>query len=367
MIRFDNWRLTHDGEIIARQFDHKTRSITITGDIPVGWNWELLVEVPEAGAFDVIPLTAADGTLSAVLTEEQLSIAGYYTLQLRANQGEPKRHTDKLENIYIPASLSGDAHWPELPTVFSEMEARVKAEAARTESYAAHPPIIGDNGNWYQWSGEAYEDSGNPSRGPVGPTGVQGPAGEQGPEGPKGDKGDPGPAGQDGAPGRDYVLTEQDIKNIAALISAPGHYVLIESITTTEAVKEVKRTEEPDGTGYAFKQIFVTMSVPVATAGGAIYIRVNQNDNTNVGFIDGGISNTAVRYSRFNADVSQGLLFAYQSPPGGANSNVNINTHVPSWGKPVNIIDQIRLIVSGSTAFPIGTKIDIYGVRANEN
>lgn len=147
-------------------------------------------------------------------------------------------------------------------------------------------------------------------------------------------------------------------------IAAGEKYDLIESITTTEEVKEVKRTEEPDGTGYAFKQIFATMSVPVATAAGAIYIRVNKSDNSNVGFIDGGISNTAVRYSRFNADVSQGLLFAYQTPPGGANSNVNINTHVPSWGKLINIIDQLRLITSGSTAFPVGTKIDIYGVRA---
>lgn len=136
MIRFDNWTLTHDGEIIARQFDHKTRSITITGDIPSGWNWDLLVKVKEAGAFDIIPLTASEGALSAVLTEKQLSIAGYYTLQLRGNQGEPKKHTNQLEDVYIPASLSGDAHWPELPTKFSEMEARVKADADRAAAAA---------------------------------------------------------------------------------------------------------------------------------------------------------------------------------------------------------------------------------------
>ena len=48
MIRFDNWKLTHDGEIIAQQNDNLTRSVTITGDIPEGWSWELLVQVEDA-------------------------------------------------------------------------------------------------------------------------------------------------------------------------------------------------------------------------------------------------------------------------------------------------------------------------------
>ncbi|MBQ9974569.1 MAG: hypothetical protein IJP02_06385, partial [Oscillospiraceae bacterium] len=76
------------------------------------------------------------GTLSVVLTKEQVSIPGYYTMQLRATQGDLVRHTNLLERIYIPRSLSGDAHWPELPTAFSEMEARVKAEADRAQDAA---------------------------------------------------------------------------------------------------------------------------------------------------------------------------------------------------------------------------------------
>ncbi len=184
MIRFDNWILTHDGEIIAQQFDHLTRSITITGDIPAGWSWELYVEAE--GNLDIIPLEASVGALSVVLTKEQVSIPGYYTMQLRATQGDLVRHTNLLERIYIPRSLSGDAHWPELPTAFSQMEARVKADADRAAAASAHPHVIGENGNWWEWDGSAYVDTGLPSRGEDGRDGKDGTT---------------GPAGRDGANG----------------------------------------------------------------------------------------------------------------------------------------------------------------------
>ena len=43
-------------------------------------------------------------------------------------------------------------------------EVAVKA-AELAESYSTHPPIIGENGNWYLWDGTAYVDSGKPCRG----------------------------------------------------------------------------------------------------------------------------------------------------------------------------------------------------------
>lgn len=42
------------------------------------------------------------------------------------------------------------------------------------EGCASHPPIIGENGNWWEWDGTAYADSGKPSRGDVGPKGEPG-------------------------------------------------------------------------------------------------------------------------------------------------------------------------------------------------
>lgn len=162
MIRFDNWTIQADGEIIARQFDNLTRALTVAGDIPTGWDWAMLVQV--GNAMDIIPLTATEDGLSAVLTAQQLSIAGYYNMQPRGTQSELVKHTNTV-NVYIPDSLSGDEQWPTVPSEFSEMERRINEKAAQVEGYSTHPPIIGENGNWWAWDGETYADTGNPSRG----------------------------------------------------------------------------------------------------------------------------------------------------------------------------------------------------------
>ena len=69
MIQFDNWRIWSDQKILAPQFDHKTCLLAVTGDLPAGWTWEMLVSVGED--MDVLSL-APDGTgaVSALLTAE---------------------------------------------------------------------------------------------------------------------------------------------------------------------------------------------------------------------------------------------------------------------------------------------------------
>ena len=44
--------------------------------------------------------------------------------------------------------------------------------ASEAQSYSSHPPDILTNGNWGLWNGTEYEDSGKPSQGPQGPSGV---------------------------------------------------------------------------------------------------------------------------------------------------------------------------------------------------
>ena len=165
MLYFENWTLRGEGKEIARQFDHLTRTLTVTGDIPVGWEWVMLVQVD--GAMDIIPLTAAEGTLSTVLTAQQLSVSGYYNLQLRGTRSDKVQHTNTI-NVYIPASLSGDKQWPVVPSEFTELERRISEKAHQVEAYYVHPPVIGENGNWWTWNGEIYEDTGKPSRGEKG-------------------------------------------------------------------------------------------------------------------------------------------------------------------------------------------------------
>lgn len=195
MIRFDAWTLIppEAGEILARQYD-RGRVLSITGELPQGWTWDLLIQAGDH--LDILALTAAEGGAEALLTGETLALGGLYTLQLRGTRGETVRHTNPVP-VFIPPSLSGDAQWPTLPSAFSQAEARIR-------TLNAHPPIPGDNGYWQVWDleAEAYVESQLPlpdvSVGPEGPPGPQGPQGEPGPQGPQGE---PGPQGEKGNPG----------------------------------------------------------------------------------------------------------------------------------------------------------------------
>ena len=149
MILFDDWSIRSDEQLLARQFDHLSRTLAVAGNIPEGWEWVVLVQVGEA--MDIIPLERGEGRLYAVLTAQQLCVDGYYTLQLRGTKGEEIRHTNTIR-VYIPASLSGDAQWPVIPSEFTKLEQRLW-------SLIQTPPIIGVNGNWWVWNGTGYEDT----------------------------------------------------------------------------------------------------------------------------------------------------------------------------------------------------------------
>lgn len=206
MIKFDNWCISNEGKVLARQYDNLTREMRVEGIIPEGWTWDLLVQAGKN--LDVIHLNRGENSLSVMLTAEMLALSGYYVLQLRATQGEKVRHTNVLQ-VYVPESLSGDAQWPELPTAFSQAEAVIR-------ELNAHPPIPGKNGFWVVWNvdKDKYEESSLPmpelpigppgpkgDPGPVGPTGPVGPAGPVGPTGERGEKGAQGEKGEPGIQG----------------------------------------------------------------------------------------------------------------------------------------------------------------------
>lgn len=160
MIYFTDWRLDATGDIIARQYDNQSRTITITGALPEGWTWELLVRAGN-DAYDEWPMTAQDNGIGCTLTAEMLAVSGYYTLQLRGKQGEVVRHTNTIR-VFIPESLSGDAQWPELPTAFSDAVDRAEDAADRAEAAAVHQPVISDVKTWLVWDADKgeYVDTG---------------------------------------------------------------------------------------------------------------------------------------------------------------------------------------------------------------
>ena len=190
MIQFKDWRLEWDGSPVAMQFDNGSVRLEIVGEMPTGYDWELLVREPEGG-MDILTLEKQPDGVGVLLKRENLPKWGTYALQLRGTlqaDGTTQRHSTVAE-VLVPESLSGDTAWPEIPAAFRQLEARLK-------ELAAHPPKPGSNGYWLLWDAEegAYHDSNLP-------VGTGGPKGDKGDTGPKGDKGDAGAAGAPGAKG----------------------------------------------------------------------------------------------------------------------------------------------------------------------
>lgn len=199
MIEWKDWRLTWDGAPTAMQLDNGSVWLDIVGDVPEGYDWELLLQEP-GGGLDALPLQARPGGVGVLLKRENLPSGGTYTLQVRGTlraDGVTQRHSTVTE-VLVPASLSEGAAWPELPTAFRELETRMR-------QLAAHPPQPGANGYWLLWDGDsgAYQASQLPvgTGGPKGDTGAAGPKGDKGDRGEKGDTGAQGPAGEKGAAG----------------------------------------------------------------------------------------------------------------------------------------------------------------------
>nr|WP_295947952.1 hypothetical protein [uncultured Agathobaculum sp.] len=244
MLKFDNWALIADGKLLARERDNLTTTLLVSGDLPQGWAWDLLITAGQNR--NIIRLEEMTGGVGVVLTAEMLAEQGYYRMQLRGTRGEEVRHTN-ITSVYVGESMSGDKMWPTIPSEFTQLEARVNADADRAEDAAQaaedaairQPYPNPDTGTWWTWDAEtgAYKDTGEPYSGggsgeagqdggyyapsvdddgnltwtpskadmpPVEGANIKGPAGpqgEQGVQGPPGEKGDTGPQGEKGDKG----------------------------------------------------------------------------------------------------------------------------------------------------------------------
>ena len=141
MIKLSNWTIEAIGAPFGRQYDNLTRHLDVCGDIPPSWSWDALLQFGDN--LNIITLSAGDDGLHADLTAETLAFNGVYRLQLRATNGELVRHTNIIP-VNVAESLSGDAKWPELPSEFSQAEARIR-------ELNEHPPVPGENGYWMLW------------------------------------------------------------------------------------------------------------------------------------------------------------------------------------------------------------------------
>lgn len=152
MITFDNWVINNPcGPPIAMQYDNLSRMLMVTGNIPDGWTWAMLVRCH--GKMNIISLAPVEGGIGVTLTNDMLALSGYYTMQLRGTQGDVVRNTNQIQ-VFIPESLSGDAQWPTVPSEFTQVEQNIIA-------INNNPPKPGPDGNWLIYNPDTgeYEES----------------------------------------------------------------------------------------------------------------------------------------------------------------------------------------------------------------
>ena len=171
MIQFKEWHLTWDGAPVAMQFDSGSVPLEIRGELPEGYDWEVLMEAPEGG-LNILTLEQVSGGGQVLLQREDLPQSGEYAIQLRATaraDGAVQRHSTVVR-VFIPRSLSGDTAWPEIPAKFTELEQRL-------QRMMDHPPKAGAEGYWLLWNEESggYQTSRLPV-GSGGPTGRKAPS-----------------------------------------------------------------------------------------------------------------------------------------------------------------------------------------------
>ncbi|WP_322353990.1 hypothetical protein [Paratractidigestivibacter sp.] len=173
-IIFSDWVIALDKGRLPRQYDDGEPLEVVNA--PTGWAWTLNAQM--GGSLDVIPLSVSDGVVGTTLSKSQLALAGDYRLQLVGQKDGVTRHTNII-GMAVPVSLSGDATWPTLPTVFSDAVDRAEDAADRAESAATHGPRISGTNTWEVWDPDKgqYVDTMVDASGKAGP---QGPAGVDG-------------------------------------------------------------------------------------------------------------------------------------------------------------------------------------------
>lgn len=204
MIYFKDWEISHDGSILARQYDHLSRVLLVRG-VPQGYDWEMRIR--KGKWYETIPLSPMEGDVGCVLTEKHLTLWGWYSLQLvgtlRAD-GVTVQHSNVI-SVFVEESLT-DGDWPVSPSEFTRLESNVR-------EMNGHPPIPGENGFWMLWEldSHSYKESAFPL-----PKGLDGKDGKDGINGKDGTDGRNGTDGKDGVDGKTPIRgvdywTEDDV------------------------------------------------------------------------------------------------------------------------------------------------------------
>ena len=179
------------------------------------------------------------------------------------------------------------------------------------------------------------------------------------------------PYGEEGktpVKGVDY-WTEEDKAEIISELPSGGVYELIETIETTEAMT-IDRTNEPDGTAYNFKAMFIRINSTATSASDTsinIYTRGKQGGTHLVAscYIANFNNNTGTR--RCYAEAYQHFGYWAGKYSRWGTSQYEGNPHQgPYHTLRMNIKDYVYLSRAIIQSCPASSTVEIWGVRNNE-
>ena len=145
--KFDNWKISPEKEIDIQQYDNLTVPLMFIGDFPAGYTWTCYLA--HGNNLDVIDLDPVGNAYAHVLNADQLAFGGVYQIQLYGAYGDgsnvPIKHTNVLA-FKVNSSLSGDAHWVEIPTAFTDLKNEMQAIADSITGLTADATVDANTG-----------------------------------------------------------------------------------------------------------------------------------------------------------------------------------------------------------------------------
>lgn len=326
---------------------------------PALTRFEICVTRPDGMIYCPKTEVNSAGKLVWVITDAETAIPGEGSYQVIGTGRYGDRRASRPAGLSIEANMPGidseRAPDPSKPWVKKVFDAAAAAEqfakdAAVSAETMLHPPIIGENGNWWLWDNEqkAYTDSGFDSRPAAAPYTL--------------------PTASESVKGGVKVGDGLQMTGDVLGVVPEGEYELIETITIEESTRAIIRTEFPDGAPLALKNVFIYIDPAVAsTTPSSPSMLVYVGDGNNNWYAELSLEKTLSTSERNKAWttflIHCGRLFPINSrgqtySPTILTSYAGIpplaKTLKRIWIKPVNTNDVI----------PVGSVITIMGVRA---
>lgn len=171
--------------------------------------------------------------------------------------------------------------------------------------------------------------------------------------------------------GGQNVLTRENLISLLGYepVKPEGNYELIETITLTEDMAAIERTQEPDGTAYNFKALLFQATIQPTSVSGANYTLAVLvgcgSKKLAIGYIDNAVSTSSALTCYGECDEHRGFA-NFRCANGMSNLGSNTTQRGSSNSyllEPFDNITYFRLrfpVIS----IPSGSVVKIYAVRS---